>query len=235
MDTFLQDLRFASRGLARAPYVVLVAVLSIGVGVGSAVAAYSWMDALVLHPFPAAADQTRLVGIEVNAPGGMGAWSYPSFTELERSLHSLTGIGAFRIVRASVRQPGEEGASSLLATTVSGHYFDVLGVRPFLGRAIGDGDVRGRAQVAMLDYDFWRERYDGRPDAVGQSVFMNGERFAIAGVAPPRFAGVYTGVATQFYVPATTEPLISGVSTLDDRKLRSWLLFGRLAPGVADE
>jgi putative ABC transport system permease protein len=126
MDAFLQDLRFAVRGLRRSPYVVLVAILSIGISAGSAVAAYSWMDGLVLHPFPAAADQTRLVGIEVAAPGGMGAWSYPSFSELERSLHSLSGIAAFRILRASVRSPGEQGSTPLLVSTVSGHYFDVL-------------------------------------------------------------------------------------------------------------
>jgi hypothetical protein len=232
METFLQEIRFAARALSRSPYVVLVAVLSIGIGVGSAVASYSWMDGLVLHPFPAAADQTRLVGIEVEAPGGMGAWSYSSFTELERSLHSLSGIAAFRILRASVRQPGEQGSTPLLVTTVSRHYFSVLGIRPAIGRSITDADVASRAQIAMLGYDFWRERYGGRADAIGRSVFLNGERFTIVGVAPPRFAGVYTGVVPHFYVPATTEPLISGVNTLDDRKLRSWLLFGRLAPGV---
>src|SRR5436305_10898198 len=195
MDAFRQDLRFAVRGLRRSPYVVLVAIASIGIGVGSAVAAYSWMDGLVLHPFPAAADQTRLVGIEVAAPGGMGAWSYPSFMDLERSLHSLTGTAAFRILRASVRSPGEQGSTPLLVSTVSGHYFDVLGVRPAIGRAITSDDVAARAQVAVLGYDFWRQRYDGRVDALGKSVFLNGERFSIVGVTPPRFAGVYTGVA----------------------------------------
>jgi predicted permease len=232
VDTFLHDLRFAVRGLRRSPYVVLVAIVSIGIGVGAAVASYSWMDGLVLHPFPAARDQTRLVGIEVAAPGGMGAWSYPSFSELERSLHSLTGIAAFRILRASVRSPGEQGSTPLLVSTVSGHYFDVLGVHLAIGRTITSEDVATRAQVAVLGYDFWRERYDGRADALGKLVFLNGEQFSVVGVAPPRFAGVYTGVAPHFYVPATTEPLISGVNALEDRKLRSWLLFGRLAAGV---
>lgn len=233
MDSLLLDFRLAIRGLLRSPYVMVVAVLSIGIGVGSAVAAYSWMDGLVLHPFPATLDQSRLVGIEVEAPGGMGAWSYPSFGELDRSLHSLTGIAAYRILRVSVRYPGEQGSTPLLVTTVSGRYFDVLGVRAVIGRAITNEDVQARAQVATLSYDFWRERYNGRSDAIGQSVFLNGEAFTIVGVAPPRFAGVYTGVAPHFYVPATTEPLLSGVNALNDRKLRSWLLVGRLAPGVS--
>src|SRR5690348_6134660 len=232
MDIFAQDLRFAVRGLRRSPYVVLVAILSIGIGVGSAVAAYSWMDALVLHPFPAATDQMRLVGIEVVAPGGMGAWSYPAFSEMERSLHTLTGVAAFRILRASVRSPGELGSTPLLVSTVTAHYFDVLGVRPAIGRTIRSEDVAARAQVVVLGYDFWRTRYDGSTDALGRSVFLNGERFTIVGVAAQGFAGVYTGVAPHFYAAATTEPLISGVNTLDDPKLRSWLLFGRLAPGV---
>ena len=236
MLTPLDDLRFALRGLLRARYVSLVSALSIGLGVGAAVAAYSWMDGLVLHPFPATADQGRLVGIEVGPPnGGMGAWSYQSFNELQDGLRSLSGLAAFRVVRASAREAGEQGSTSLLVTTASGKYFEVLGVTPVIGRTLNDDDVRSRNPVAVLSYDFWSQRYSRRPDAIGRSIFLNGEPFTIIGVAPPAFAGVYTGVVPSFYVPLTTEPLISGVNLLDDRKLRSMLVFGRLAPGSTIE
>jgi len=76
MDTFWLDLHCAARALRRAPYVIAAAALSIGLGIGAATAVFSWMDGAVLHPFPAVADQDRLVGIEVGPPnGGMGAWS----------------------------------------------------------------------------------------------------------------------------------------------------------------
>src|SRR5689334_18256735 len=120
------ELRRALRGFRRTPLVLVAAVLSIGLAVGAVTAVFSWMDGLVLHPFPAVPGQGRLVGIEVGEPNGrMGAWSYPTYEELRRSLRSFTGVAAWRLVRVSTREPGENGSSPLLATTVSGNYFDV--------------------------------------------------------------------------------------------------------------
>src|SRR5689334_614150 len=102
MDSVWQDLRYVARSLARSPLIALATVLSIGLGVGASCAVFSWMDALVLHPFPAARDQGRLVGIEVGPPnGGMGAWSYQTFKELRGAVHAFTGVAAWRIVRVS--------------------------------------------------------------------------------------------------------------------------------------
>jgi len=233
MRTFLLDLRRAVRGLLRTPSVAIAAILSIGVAAGATTAVFSWMDGLVLHPFPAVAEQHRLVGLEVGPPnGGMGAWSYQTFKELRDGTHSFTGIAAWRIVRVSAREAGETGSVPTLATTVSGEYFDVLGVKPLVGRLIDERDVDGRAQVAVLGYQYWIDRYRGDPSVLGQTVLLNGQGMKVIGVAPPRFSGVYTGVVPHFYVPLTLQPTISGVNTLDDRKLRSWLLFARLLPGV---
>jgi putative ABC transport system permease protein len=234
MNALWLDLRLAARGFLRARYVTIVSVLSIGLGVGAATAVFSWMDGLVLHPFPATTDQTRLVGVEVGLPnGGMGAWSYQSFKELRDGLTSFSGMAAFRIARASVRHPGENASTPLLATLASGRYFDVLGVKPVLGRIISDADEREIAPVAVLGYQYWMDRYGGSSDVLGKSLFLNGEPFTIIGVAPPRFSGVYTGVVPHMYVPLTWQPRITGVNALDDRKLRTWLVFARLAPGVS--
>ena len=234
MDTFRLDLRYAARALRRAPYVIVAAALSIGLGIGASTAVFSWMDAAVLHPFPAAADQDRLVGIEVGPPnGGMGAWSYPTFKELRDATHSFTGIAAWRMVRVAVREPGEIGSSPLLATTVSGDYFNVLGVKAIIGRAITNDDVDAATPVAVVGAQFWMERWHGDPSVIGKTLLLNGQALTVVGVAPARFSGVYTGVVPHVYVPLTLQPRLSGVNTLDDRKLRSWLLFARLAPGVS--
>jgi len=234
MRTFWLDLRHAVRALARTPYVAVAAALSIGLTVGATTAVYSWMDGLVLHPFPAATDQGRLVGIEVGEPnGGMGAWSYQTFKELRDGTHSFAGMAAWRIVRVSAREAGETGSSPLLATTVSGTYFAVLGVRPTLGRLIDERDVDARAPVAILDHQYWIDRYRGDPSVIGRTILLNGQGMSVVGVAPPRFAGVYTGVVPHFYVPLTLQPRLSGVNMLDDRKLRNSLVFARLAPGVS--
>jgi predicted permease len=234
METLWQDLRHAARGLWRSPSVALAAVLSIGIGVGAASAVFSWMDALVLRPFPAAADQGRLVGLEVGPPnGGMGAWSYQTFKELRGGTRSFTGLAAWRIIRVSAREQGETGSVPLLATTVSGAYFDVLGVKPSRGRLINDADVETSAPVAVIGHQYWTDRYRGDPAVIGRTLLLNGQAVTVVGIAPPRFSGVYTGVVPHFYVPLTLQPRLSGVNTLDDRKLRTWLLFARLAPGVS--
>src|SRR5206468_12188523 len=118
-------------------------------------------------------------------------------------------------------------------TTVSGNYFDVLRVRPVVGRGITSNDVDAIAPVAVMDHRYWTDRYRGDPTVIGKTLLLNGQAVTIVGVAPPRFAGVYTGVVPHLYVPLTLQPLLSGVNTLDDRKLRSWLVFARLAPGVS--
>src|SRR5436190_980600 len=91
-------------------------------------------------------------------------------------------IAAFRIVRASVRQPGEEGSVPLLATPVSGRYFNVLGIAPVLGRAISDADEQERAPVAVLGYQYWMDRFGGSRDVLGRALLLNGEPFTIVGV-----------------------------------------------------
>jgi len=234
MDTFWHDLRYAARALRRAPYVTVAAALSIGLGIGAATAVYSWMDGAVLHPFPATADQDRLVGIEVGPPnGGMGAWSYQTFRELRDATHSFTGMAAWRIIRVATREPGEVGSAPLLATTVSGEYFNTLGAKATIGRTITNDDVQTAAPVAMVGAQYWMERWHGDPSVIGKTLLLNGQPVTIVGIAPPRFAGVYTGVVPHLYVPLTLQPRLSGVNTLDDRKLRSWLIFARLAPGVS--
>ena len=236
MLSMITDIRRAARSLLRSPYVTIVAVLSIGLGVGAATAVYSWMDGLVLHPFPAVREQDALVGIEVGEPnGGMGAWSYRTFNELAQGLRSYSGMAAWNIIRVSVRLPSEEVSTSLLATDVSPTYFDVLGVRPVLGRAITAADVETRAPVALLGDRYWRERFQGDPGVIGRTLLLNGVAVQVIGVLPPGFSGVYTGVVPQFYVPITLQPTLTGVDLLTDRKIRRWLVFARLAPGVTRE
>jgi predicted permease len=234
MDTFWLDLRYAARALYRTPYVTIAAVVSIGLGVGASAAVFTWMDAAVLHPFPAVADEGRLVGIEVGEPnGGMGAWSYQTFKELRDATHSFSGMAAWRLIRVASREPGEIGSAPMLVTTVSGTYFTVLGVRPVIGRAITSADVDARAPVAILGSQYWLDRYRGDPSVIGKTLLLNGQTVTVVGVAPPRFSGIYTGVVPQLYVPLSLHPILSGVNTLDDRKNRSWLVFARLAPGIS--
>jgi putative ABC transport system permease protein len=236
MSVLLSDVKHAVRSLARAPYVTIVAVLSIGIGVGGATAVFSWLDGMVLHPFPAATDQERLVGVEVGPPnGGMGAWSYQSYKEMRDGLRTINGLAAYRLLRVAVREPSENSSVPLIVTAVSGNYFKTFGASPVLGRAIEDNDVNASTPVAMLSYQYWQDRYFGDRSVLGKTILFNGDAYRVVGVAPPKFEGGYLGVASQFYAPLTVQPRISGVNTLLDRKMRTWLVFGRLAPGATFE
>jgi hypothetical protein len=234
MNSLWLDLRHAARSLRRSRFAAIAAALSIGLSVGATAAVFNWMDGTVLHPFPAVADEGRLVGLEVGEPsGGTGASSYQTFKELRDATKSFSGMAAWRIVRVATREPGELGSSPLLATTVSGTYFEVLGVRPIIGRNITSADVETVAPVAMLGAQYWIDRYRGDRAVIGKTLLLNGQPVTVVGIAPPRFSGVYTGVVPHLYVPLTMQPRLTGVNTLDDRKLRTWLLFARLAPGVS--
>jgi hypothetical protein len=131
----------------------------------------------------------------------MGAWSYQTFKELRDGMRTLSGLGAFRIVRVAVRAPSEEASAAVLATTVSGRYFDVLGVKPILGRAITDADVDASLPVAVLGSRYWTARFLGDRCVLGKVLLLNGDAYTIVDVAPPSFAGVYSGVVPHLYVP----------------------------------
>src|SRR5215469_15698320 len=139
------NVRWALRALARKPLVATAAIASIAIGVGANTIVYSWIDGLVLHPFPAIAEPDRVVGIEVAAPDGDG-WpvSYPTFRQWRDGSRSFYGISAWTITRVSERRLGEQASMNAIAMTVSGNYFALLGGVPFRGRALTPDDDHER-------------------------------------------------------------------------------------------
>jgi len=239
MSSFLLDLRHAARALRRSPVVVAIAVLSIGLGVGANAAVFSWMDNLVLHPYPGISDPDRLVGLEVAAPDGDG-WplSYPTYRGWRDGSRSFAGVAAWTVLRVAGREEHEGGALPLVATSVSGGYFDVLGVRPALGRILTPTDEREAAPVAVLSHAYWTRRYAGDRDVLRRTLFLNGQPVSIVGVAAPRFVGTYVGVVPDLFVPITLQPRLIGVASataLEDRGSRWVQAVARLAPGLTRE
>ena len=239
MSSFLLDLRHAGRALRRSPVVVAIAVLSIGLGVGANAAVFSWMDNLVLHPYPAIADPDRLVGLEVAAPDGDG-WplSYPTYREWRDGSRSFAGMAGWTVIRVSAREEHEGGALPLVATSVSGGYFGVLGVRAAIGRTLTPADEGGAAPVAVLSHAYWTRRYAGDRGVLGRTLFLNGQPVSIVGVAGPRFVGTYVGVVPDLFVPIALQPRLTGVApatALEDRGSRWVQAVARLAPGVPRE
>ena len=207
MTHLLADLRLAARSLARAPLFTFVAVVSIALGIGANTAVFTLLDQVALRPLPIERPD-ELVQIhargEENYGGGSGngtELSWPMFRDFQDKAAGFAGI----VGRVSTSMHvGHQGSSERVeGDMVSGNFFEVLGVGAALGRVFTPADDRtpGGHPLAVLGYDFWRRRFLGRADVVGQPVLINGQPFTVIGVAARGFYGLQLGVSSDVYVP----------------------------------
>ena len=163
--------------------------------------------------------------------------SYPDFRDYRDRSRLLDGVIAFKERPLGL---GEDTRTERVwAMMVSGNYFDVLGVKPALGRFFaGDeqGDTFDAAPVAVLSDALWKLRFNANPGIVGQTVRLNRRNYTVIGVAPESFYGTITGLRFDLYVPLTMQASLTGNSQwLSNRSSRPLYLFGRLKPGVTIE
>jgi predicted permease len=233
MDRLLQDLRYAIRSFGRNPGLTLIAVLSLGAGIGASATVFTWLRSMVLDPIPAVTDYERVVVARTRAPGG-GTWSvsWPDFRDWRGGMPSAD-LAAFEILQLGLRS-GDDAAERAWGMMVSGNYFDALDVAPALGRLLRADDEAQRAPVAVLGHDYWQRRFGGDSGVVGRTIALNGAAFTIVGVAAPRFGGTSMGLRMHLFVPITTLPLLRdrGAEALDNRQDRMFDVVGKLAPGV---
>ena len=233
MPALLADLRHTLRTFRRTPILFATAVLSIAVGVGANTAVYSWIDNLVLNPFPGIWEPERIVGLETGFPDGdAGPVAFLTIDDWRRGSRSFDGIAAWAMARVSARRDGEHASRSLVTTLVSGNHFSVLGGAVAAGRAISADDEATRTPVVVLGDAAWRREFGADPAIVGQPLYLNGEPFTIVGIAAPEFVGTYLGVVPDLFVPITHQPKLTGVDSLGDRTARSYQALARLSPGV---
>jgi predicted permease len=242
----MSGLRLALRTLFRTPFVTIVAILSLALGIGATTAIFSLFDQMILRPLPVHRPD-ELVNLSAPAPkpGSQSCnqagdcdevFSFPMFRDLERVQTSFTGIAAHRVFGANLAYRGQTLSGD--GVLVSGSYFPVLGLQPALGRLIGPADDRtiGGHFVAVLSYDYWRTRFDASPGVVNATLIVNGQPMTIIGVAPRGFEGTTLGPRPQVFVPITMRGLMNpGWKDFDNRRSYWAYLFARLKPGVSIE
>jgi predicted permease len=242
----MPNVKLAYRMLLKTPLVTAIAVASLALGIGANSAIFSLFNDILLQPLPVAAPD-QLVNFSAPGPkpgstscGQAGdcedVFSYPMFRDLEQQQTTLTGLAAHVSFGANLSVNNEARTGEGLL--VSGSYFNVLGIKPAAGRFIAniDDNVIGANYVAVLSHNFWTERFAADPAAVGQSVVINGQTYAIIGVAPKEFVGTTLGSQPDVYVPLTMNDAIRPGRSPFERRTQYWLyLFGRLKPGVSAE
>jgi len=230
LDDLRGDLRYAIRTLRRTPTFTLTAIVSLALGIGVNTIVFSVVNALVLKPLPVERPQD-VVFLQTNR--GFPSQSFPNYRDLRDQNVSFAGLVGYRISPINL----ENGAAPVrtwgyLAT---GNYFDVLGVKPALGRFFHQEDDlhEGDAPFAVISYDAWTTRFGADPNAVGRTVRLNGTPFTIIGVAPRGFRGTELFYRPDIWVPMMMEPKIEvGNPWLDSRMTGNTWVLGRLKPGV---
>jgi len=236
-DDVFQDVKVGSRMLLKSSGFTLTAVLILALGIGANTAIFSLINALMLRWLPVSAPQ-ELVLFSVAGPQVPSAarynLNYPLY-EMFRAEHRsftdiITGAGVFR-ARLVVREQGTDApAEPVQQQRVSGNFFDVLGVKPSLGRLLteADDDPANTQAGAVISYEFWSRRFGLDPSVVGRSIAVNDKALTIVGVAPRGFFGFDVGSRPELWWP---------IKAIDDpnlgRESSGWIrAIGRLRPGA---
>jgi predicted permease len=202
LDDCMRDIRYGMRALRRAPGFTLVAVLTLALGIGSVTVIYSVIHDVLLDPLPYP-DSDRFVNVLVQdtetgrVRGVLPAAEFLDYREQSDVFEEVVGTRGESAMLATA-----EGAEVLRSVRVTPNFFDVMGLRPFIGRTAGPDDVRpDAAPVAILRHRAWVNYFGSDPGIVGRTIRLNGEPRTIVGVMPARF----TWHAADVWVPASID------------------------------
>ncbi|HET9983694.1 MAG TPA: ABC transporter permease [Longimicrobiales bacterium] len=237
LENFAGDVRYAARGLRRAPGFTAAAVVTLGLGIGANSAIFSAVDAVLLRPppFPAPGRLVLLWGQRPDAGSPELPISYPNFRDLREATSAFAGVAAWssfedsRLVLTGAGEPEQ-----LRFGVASGDFFDVLGVWPVAGRTFTPADDEARSgPVVLVSEGLWRRRLGGEPGAVGRSLTLDGRPYTVVGVLPASFRFGGDRHAPDVWIPLGQDPAGTGPRSRQFARGASFLgVVARLRPGV---
>jgi putative ABC transport system permease protein len=246
LQTFFQNLRFTLRQLRKSPGFALTVVLTLALGIGANAAIFTLFDQVLLRMLPVERPK-ELVRFEwTGGFSGAGSsfggdlknyFSYPMYKDLRDQNQVFTGVLA--AVKTGVGLSWHNQAEDVDAELVSGNYFNLLGLKPALGRLLNaqDDTVKNGSPVVVLGYDYWRTHFAGASDVVGQTVLIGGHPFTILGVAPANFESAIGGYKPGLFVPLNmvevAMPWMAQRDNLNNHQSIWLTLVARLKPGVS--
>ena len=225
MNNFLQDVRFALRILTKAPGFAVVAVLTLALGIGATTTMFSMVKTVLLDPLPYQDGQRLAIAVRTLRGSLQTIASYPDFTDWQQS-------GVFEKSAAVVGRgfyvDTPDGPVLLSGRRVSEEFFDLLGVRPAMGRGFLPGEAANNPGIAVISHQLWTRHLESDPQIVGKELRLRGQNFQIAGVLPQDFADPVSPLGSRdIFIPLVVSP--------EERVARNsqWVqVVGRLARGV---
>lgn len=245
MNLLMQDLRFAFRKLRKSPGFTLTVILTLALGIGANTAIFTIFDQVLLRMLPVQ-KPNELVRFEWKgsfngSTSGFGGdtgnyFSYPMYKDLRDK--NMVFAGVLAAVRTEVGVAWHDQAESKDAEIVSGNYFELLGLKPAVGRLFNDADdtAKDANPVVVLSYSYWKARFNAATDIAGKTVLINGHPFIILGVAPEGFHSAIDGYTPGVFLPISMEevgmPWMVPRHNLDNHQSIWLTLIARLKPGV---
>ncbi len=228
------DIRLALRQLRKAPGFALTAVLTLALAIGANAIVFSVLNALILRPLNVPHPATLFMLERSYGSDTSPSESYPDYRDLRDRNHSFDSLVLYDIMGGVGLDTGRGTPSVVWPYTVSGNYFDALGVQPYLGRFIHASEEHGANSVPeiVLSYALWHSHFNADPAAVGRTVRINKYPFTIIGVAPPDFRGTELFFAPDLWAPIVNSSQITDYFSLEERGNHNAWAIGHLKPGV---
>jgi len=235
MHSVLRDIRYAFRNFLKRPGFSAIAIVTLALGIGANTAIFSLVNTILLRPLPVSHPEqlTEVYGTFHNG-ADYTIQSYLNYKDYRDRNDVFSGLIAYRFAPISVSHEGRN--ERLWGYLVSGNYFDVLGIQPFMGRyfAPEEDKTLGTHPVAVITYACWQRRFGSDASIIGRSVLLNSHTFNIIGVAPQGFSGTEVAYGPEFFVPMMMAHEIEpGSNWIDYRDSDNMFVIGRLKPGIS--
>jgi len=231
MRTLWNDIRYGLRMLAANPGFTAVAILSLAIGIGANTSMFSLADAMLLRPLPVERPAEVVRVLSTSQATRFGGISYRDYIDFRDQSQTFTGLVAYRQLPLGFNPNPADPAQIKLGLAVSTNFFDVLGVKPSLGRTFRmDED---RESVAVLSDSLWESQYGRDPSVIGRTIKLSKIDFTVIGVAPKSFPSLDRYVHESMYVPMGVVPRfrVDGKNPLEKRDNLNLDVYGRLRPG----
>jgi predicted permease len=234
METLLHDVRYGLRQLLKHPVFTILAVVSLALGIGANTAIFSLVNTVLLRPLPVK-EPSQLIEVygSLNNGADFTIQSYLNYKDYRDRNDAFSGLFVYRIVVASLSHSGSN--ERVWGYLASGNYFEVLGVKPILGRSFlpEEDQTPGSHPVVVLSYTCWQKRFAAEPAIVGRTILLNNHTFTVIGVAPKGFIGTEVAYAPEYWAPLMMAKVIEPDSRyLDQRDSNNLFMIGRMKPGV---